>query len=152
METKQNDKSNEFQEFKGVKVSVENVVERLEKWSLNRHGEYVEMFNFFMDEFANYIDEIETIYSCNERQLFIKAKLKDKAENDSYHLFIVSYFIDDLLVIIGSQVIFRDYKNLYFAKPGQFEKFSDKVYKFTCDINGISNFKIGEYYILVAEL
>ena len=152
METKQNDKSNEFQELKGVKVSVENVIERLKEWSLNGYGEYVKMFNFFMDEFANYIDEIETISYYYDRGLFVKAKLKDSVEADSYYLFIIALYMDGFLAEVGYYIIYKDYKNLYFAKSGQFEKFSDKIHKFSCDINDINEFKIGDYYILVAEL
>jgi len=130
-------------EINGVKLSKEANA-KIEKWSNLKNGLFKSLFDYFVDDLGNHIDEILEVDVTVTGELFVKAKTK----NYGNYNFLVTENLDKAVSFLKHINL---YKRASYVMPGQMKYFNDKITRVSDDVDGFQKFKDGKYYIVAVE-
>ena len=130
-------------EINGVKLS-EEAIAKIERWSNLKDGIFKNMFDYFLEDFENHLEEIQDVDITVTGELFIKAKTK----NYGNYNFLVTESLDKAVSFLKHINL---YKRASYVMPGQMKYFNDKITRVSDDVDGFQKFKDGKYYIVAVE-
>jgi hypothetical protein len=135
-------------ETKGVKVSDEALL-KIERLSKLEDGLYAKMFNYFIEDMGNHLDEIKDVHVTFDGELMVYAEIKNKEFGD--FVFYITNNEENVRKIELYSLRYGVYKKTFCIMPGNFKYFLEKLTKVSDDVDGWQKFKNGQFYIIAAK-
>jgi len=133
---------------KGVKVSDEALL-KIERLTKLEDGLYAKMFNYFIDDMGNHLDEINDVHVNFAGELQIYANLKNT--NYGSYDFYVTNNEKNVRAIEFFSLRYKVYEEIFCIMPGNYKYFLQKLTKVSDDVDGWQKFKEGQFYIVAAK-